>query len=137
MTGTICAEYLDQAIDSAPNHRNLNTVPGMSVPRSAILYFVQICYTMFLVHWATKEISPMTVLVQNDYLLPQILVSYPLFFNQISILASHLYHAIRDCYCCLLFQETVHFSYQHVPIGMTISSVNHFRTRVVVSLIWG
>lgn len=26
MTGTICAEYLDQAIDSAPNHRNFNNV---------------------------------------------------------------------------------------------------------------
>ena len=43
-------------------------------------------------------------------------------FYQISILASDLYHAIHDCYCCLPFsKQNAHFSYQPVPMGMIIS----------------
>ena len=45
-------------------------------------YSVQICYTMLLMHWATKQISPTIVIAQNGYLLPHILVSYPLSFTK-------------------------------------------------------
>ena len=52
--------------------------------------------------WSVQPLcflSPMNIIVQNGYLLPHILVPYHLMFYQISILASDLYYAIRDCYC--------------------------------------
>ena len=54
------------------------TLP-VAVTQPKYNYSVQICYTMLLMHWATTQISPTTVIVQNGYLLPHILVSYPLF----------------------------------------------------------
>ena len=39
-------------------------------------------------------------------------------------MTSNLYHAIRDCYCCLpISKQDAHFFYQPVPMGMIISSV--------------
>ena len=39
-------------------------------------------------------------------------------------MASDLYYAIRDCYCCLSFsKQNAHLLYQPVPMGMIISSV--------------
>ena len=35
-----------------------------------------------VMHWTTKQISPMTVLVQNGYLLLHKLMSYPLIFTK-------------------------------------------------------
>ena len=57
-------------------------------------YCGKICYIMLLMHWATKEISPMTVLVQNGYLLRHILVSHPLIFTKFPF-----WHSI----CTMLF----------------------------------
>ena len=39
-------------------------------------------------------------------------------------MASDLYYAIRDCYCCLSFsKQNANFFYQPVPMGMIIYSV--------------
>ena len=83
-------------------------------------YSVQICYTILPMHWATQQISPMTVLVQTNYLLPHKLVPYPLMLK-ISILASALYQAIRNCYCCLIDIKQLPSS-AHVDVASIIQA---------------
>ena len=92
-------------------------------------YCFQICYAVLPMHWATQQISPVNVLVQNGYLLPHIVVLYPLILTKFTF-----WHMI----CTMLFviatpiafsKQTVQLSSQSVPLGMAISSVNHFWVR--------
>ena len=39
-------------------------------------------YTILPMHWATHQISPMIILLQNRYLLPEKLVPYPLILSK-------------------------------------------------------
>ena len=77
----------------------------VAIKQPKYIYYVQIVYTMLLMHWATKPISPTTVIVQNGYLLPHILVSYPPIFTKFP------------------FTFSAYFFDQPMPMGMIISSV--------------
>ena len=89
-----------------------------------------------LLHNVTNALGHITN-ITNDYSSAKWIPSpshtgvIPPNFDQISILASDLYHDVRDCYCCLPFpSKLLTFSYQPVSMGMVVSSVNNFRVRV-------
>ena len=89
-------------------------------------YSVQICYTILPMHWTTQQISPLTILLQNSYLLPHKQVPYSLILNKYPFWypVYTMLFVIVTAVC--LFQANYSLSYQHA----VISSVNLFVVRV-------